>query len=257
MTMAAGFNCYDGLIIAADRQITAEKHYTDQACKLSELRWANGIGIWGYSGSPETARHLGKELMQRFPEASATAIGEAQSRFDSALSALTIPKKEVFTVLFGFTAEGNEKQLFRSYDNKLFPVHDCEVIGSGDSPFSRCLRGMALRFGGSKMNVWQAAVLAIYFVQQGKNYDGQWVGGPTDVHIIDKNRRLRKMDATKVRMWESYLDKIDQQFSTMLSTLTHVDTLSAASTQAALDFTNQILLFGEQVRTLKAVEDAG
>ena len=48
MTMAAGFNCYDGLIIAADRQITAEKHYTDQACKLSELRWANGIGIWGY-----------------------------------------------------------------------------------------------------------------------------------------------------------------------------------------------------------------
>lgn len=67
MTMAVGFTCKDGLVIASDRQFTGET-YTYQGCKLSELRWANGIAMWGYAGFPETARRFRDELGKRFDQ---------------------------------------------------------------------------------------------------------------------------------------------------------------------------------------------
>jgi len=250
MTMAAGFVCRDGLVITADRQFTTDLH-TYQECKLRELRWKNGLAIWGYAGSPETARRVNEELAKRFNPGVTVVRADIESTITSVLKPI-LKKKEFWGLLFGAWTEGEEQILFSSSGKEVSIVPRCEVIGWGDSPLARYLRGLYLRMG--QLSVWQASVVGLYFILQGKTYDGKYIGGPTDVFIIDKNRKRREIEIASSRVWESALEAIDQQIATLFSVFTDADVLQGAKHQAVADFLGKAAMFAAQVRALKAKE---
>jgi hypothetical protein len=250
MTMAAGFVCRDGLVIAADRQFTSDIH-TYQELKLSELRWKNGLAIWGYAGSPKRARHVSEELAKLFNRDTTVMREVIESALTLAVQG--IPKKEFFGTLFGAWTEGEEKILLSSSGSEVTIVPRCEVIGWGDSPLARYLRGLYLRMG--QVSVWQASILGMYFILQGKTYDGKYVGGPTDVFIIDKNRKRQEIGVGSSRVWETALEAMEQQLVTLFSVFTDADVLPADKRQAMSEFLGKTELFAAQVRGLKAKED--
>jgi hypothetical protein len=250
--MAAGFVCRDGLVIAADRQFTSDFH-TYQECKLRELHWNNGLAIWGYSGSPDTARRVNDELVKRFNRDTTVIRADIERTLASALKDASIEKKEFWAILFGAWTEMEEPILFSSSATKVLIVPRCEVIGWGDSPLARYLRGLYLRMG--QLSVWQTSVLGMYFVLQGKTYDGKYVGGPTDVFIIDKNRKRREIAIANSRVWETALEAMDQQIASLFSVFTDADVLHDARHQALSDFLSETEMFAAQVRALKVKED--
>ena len=128
------------------------------------------------------------------------------------------------------------------------------MIGSGDSPLARYLRGLCLRMG--ELSVWQASVLGMYFILQGKTYDGQFIGGPTDVFIIDKNRRRQEIGVGSSRVWETALEMMDQQIASLFTVMTDAEQFHGERHEAISKFLSKADLFGNQVRALKAKEDA-
>jgi hypothetical protein len=253
VTMAAGFICRDGLVITADRQFTSDLH-TYQECKLRDLRWCNGLAIWGYAGSPETARRVSEELTKRFNQNTTVLRTEIQNILLSILDGI-LKKKEVFGMLFGAWTDGEDRILLSASGPGVSVVPRCEVIGWGDSPLARYLRGLYLRMG--QLSVWQASVLGMYFILQGKTYDGKYIGGPTDVFIIDKNRKRREIEVGSSRAWETVLETMDQQVANLFSVFTDADVSEIDRHQAMSEFFGRVDMFSSQVRTLKVGENIG
>jgi hypothetical protein len=252
--MAAGFVCRDGLVISADRQFTSlTVGHTYQECKLSELQWNKGLAIWGYSGSPDVARRVKDELEKRFNQSTTVIREEIEHALASALRNANIGKKEFFGILFGAWTEAEQPILFSSAGAIVSLVPRCEVIGSGDSPLARYLRGLCLRM--RPLSVWQASVLGMYFILQGKTYDGQFIGGPTDVFIIDKNRKRRQIEVGSSRVWETVLEIMDQQAANLFAAFTDADLSEGERTQVLSQFLGQAHTYSIQARALKVKEE--
>jgi hypothetical protein len=254
MTMVAGFVCRDGLVIAADRQFTSEETATYQECKLSELRWKNGLAIWGYTtASTDTTRRVKDELSRRFSPDNTVVRADIEDAIASSLRD-SLREEEFFGLLFAAWTEDEEKILFSSSGTRVSVVPRCEIIGWSGSTLDRYLRGLYLRMG--QLSVWQASVLGMYFILQGKNHNGQYVGGPTDVFIIDKNRKRQEIPIASSRVWETALEMMDQQIASLFTVMTDAEQFHGERHEAISKFLSKADLFGNQVRALKAKEDA-
>jgi len=96
--------------------------------------------------------------------------------------------------------------------------------------------------------------LGMYFILQGKTYDGKYVGGPTDVFIIDKNRQRQQIEIASSRVWETALETLDQEIAILFSAFTDADTFDNGRMQALSRFAGKVEMFSGQVRALKAKE---
>jgi hypothetical protein len=227
MTMAVGFLCRDGVVIGADRQITAQEKYTFPECKLTATRWRNGHGILGYAGNHDTYRAFEKLFMSAFSGDVVIARDDVASRLEEVLKAI-IRKKEGFQTLFGFWVDGKYQSLLTSVgSDRVLDVDECEVIGHGDSPLSRFLLG-TFKDVPHYVTVHQARIYAVYFISQAKKYDGQYVGGPIDVYSIDMSgqngeRCVRVLDAGRTPEWEEQTNRIRYWMDVIFSQLTNKD----------------------------------
>src|SRR6202521_464934 len=167
MTMAVGFVCEDGAVIAADRQLTGQ-NFTYPECKLTGLKWVKGRAIWGYAGTADTAKRLQSELGKEdcFGQfATICEWSDVQERLQLALSRCLEHQEEFLTLFAAWVEEAKIPFLFLSHGPQAIGVQKCEVIGTADSPLTRYLRGLFLSFP-SYPTVQQAINAAIYFVLQ-------------------------------------------------------------------------------------------
>ena len=220
--MAVGFLCRDGVVVAADRQITGA-NYTFPECKLIHFAWKNGCGILAYSGGRDTFLTFAKELGTRLAGDCELTDQEVRELLKGCLKA-SIEKKETFLTIMGYWIEGRRPSLIMSTSTqRIVDVPDCDVIGYADSPLARSLLG---RFRGlpERVSVHQARIYAVDFISQAKKYDGQYVGDDTDVYSIDNktepseicppalsttyvsgSRAVRIIDAGETKRWETQI----------------------------------------------------
>lgn len=221
MTLCVGFQCRDGLVLAADRQVTFPQSHTFQECKLHTLRWKNGRALWGFAANNvDTSKTVWVELEKYFTpsvlisrEGIADALGEVLRR------SLKGKRKEQFLMLFGTWTEGEHKALFLCNGVDVIYGDRCEVIGWGDSALSRFWRGIFLNT--FSFTVDQASLVAIYMVSQEKKYNGQYVGGDTDVYILDSPSGLtRQWLGPQVQQMERRLDSVVGSFMSLIHSST-------------------------------------
>jgi len=222
MTMAVGFVCEDGVVIAADRQLTSP-NFTYPECKLGGHKWVKGRSIWAYSGNADTAKRLAEELWKDDCFGQFSKVSEwsdISERLQLALKKC-LAKKEGFQTLFAAWTEGAKlPYLFLTNGINVIGVQKCDVIGTADSPLTRFLRGVFLSFP-SYPTIQQAINWAIYFILQTKIYDGQFVGGGTDVWSIDSNRQTHVMDPAWTGPWEKELQMMEFKTIALFGLLTH------------------------------------
>lgn len=222
MTMAVGFVCEDGAVIAADRQLTGQT-YTYPECKLHGHRWVKGRAIWAYAGNADTAKKLSAELDKEdcFGQfATPTDWADVKERLRTALKRCVKSKEEFLTLFSAWIDDDKIPSLFLTQGTEPIGVQECEVIGTADSPLTRYLRGLFLSFP-SYPTVQQAINWAIYFILQAKTYDGQFVGGGTDVWYLDFNRQTRVLDPAWTGPWENELKMMEFKTVALFGLLTH------------------------------------
>jgi 20S proteasome alpha/beta subunit len=236
VTMAVGFLCRDGVVVAADRQVTGT-NYTFPECKLIHFGWKHGCGILAYSGTRDTFTTFAAELGTRLPNNVELTDKKIKELLKDCLKA-SVEKKETFLTIMGYWIEGHQPSLIMSSTTqRIVDVPDCEVIGYGDSPLARSLLGRFRLL--PRVSVHQARVYAVDFIAQAKKYDGQYVGDDTDVYSIDnktdpswmtcpltlstafvsESRCVRIIDAGEIRRWESQIAEMRLQLDMWFNSL--------------------------------------
>ncbi|HEY6766796.1 MAG TPA: hypothetical protein VI386_18710 [Candidatus Sulfotelmatobacter sp.] len=208
MTMAVGFICYDGIVIAADRQVTG-RHYTFEESKMTSFMWANGHGVLAYAGERDTQLEVARQFKPRFELAKEMSPADIREALSESLSA-TLRKKEVFQTLFGYWNNDTPQVLLMSNGNdRVVDVPQCEVIGYGDSPLARFLLGRLTEISQYGVSVRQARVYATYFISQAKKYDGQYVGGGIDIYSIDHSCKYEQLCTRLIKAGREWEDEIN------------------------------------------------
>lgn len=226
VTMVVGFECRDGIVIAADRQVTGA-NYTFPECKLASLYWKNGHGIFGYSGDRDIYHDFLKEIHARIKPDTVLSSEAVRANLRDTLKALAL-KREAFLTLFGFGLDNKPFQLLLSTTKmRVVDVRGCEVIGYADSPLARFLLGR-LKGVPHFISVNQARIYAVYFISQVKKYDGKYVGDGIDVYSVDHSgdagrRCVRILDAGQTGAWEKEVNLIHYWMDVLFSKATDKD----------------------------------
>ncbi len=139
--MAVGFLCRDGVVIAADTQVTGA-NYTFPECKFINFEWNNGSGILAYSGSRDAFIAFASELRSQLSDEVDLTDQEIKSVLRDCLKA-SIDKKETLLTIIGYWIDGSRfpSMVMSSTTQRVVDVMDCEAIGYADSPLTRSLMG--------------------------------------------------------------------------------------------------------------------
>jgi len=248
VTICVGVRCKDGLLIAADRQMTSPS-YTFHECKLHSLKWKNGRAVWGFTAkNADILNIFWPKLEERFATDAVITRGEIADALKEVLSA-TLSKKEHFATLFGAWTDGENSILLHSEGTIVMETGPWEIIGYGDSPLSRYLRGMFLKC--PNRTVFQASMMAIYLVRQAKTYDGQYVGGGTDVYMIDENHCTRVIDVAQTDILEKEMQRIEVITMALFATLSDSASSSDWIERRYKEFRGKVDPFCERIRQMK------
>jgi hypothetical protein len=229
MTIAAGFLCSDGVVVAADRQITSPT-YTFPECKLSSFYWGNGRGILAYAGNRDAHVEFDKQLWVRFPCNADIDAQDMPRILEEALKA-AIQKKESFAAFFGFWIDQRPlpSLLMISAQGignvRVTDVQEFEVIGCADSPLSRFLLGNLQASGGRSMTVHQAMIYAVRIIGASEVYDGQFVGGGIDAMSVSHRPDIGKLgvgvlDHGRSKEWQEEIRLMDYWSEVLFRELT-------------------------------------
>jgi hypothetical protein len=240
MTMAVGFCCKDGVVIAADRQVTGT-NFTFPECKLLSFLWRNGTAIAAYSGDRDTSKVFAREMSERLDGYPSLTDAQIRNLLKESIEA-SASKKETFLVLFGYWLDDEFPCLVMSTNKrKIVDVRDCEVIGYADSPLARYFLGR-FRQTPHYATVHQARLYAINFISQAKKYDGQYIGDSIDVFSIDcrvnaavkpepigtltnlmtkPKKYLRALDSAQTEEWGKEIDAMSLAMDTLFGQVTN------------------------------------
>jgi hypothetical protein len=214
MTVGLGFMCEDGIVVAADRQMTGS-NYTFREGKVFPLKWKNGGALWAYAGNRDKAMKLKNEAESQFG-AETTLNKEAVRATWEATLKLSLKKGDKFQTLFGCVLRGTH-WLWMSNGREIAEVPDCEIIGLGDSPLARYLRGNFIRIPGP-ITTEQARLYAAHFVSLAEQYDGEFCSGGADIGEVNEKWTII-FDAAQTEEWAKQIQELEYRWELLFRVL--------------------------------------
>lgn len=193
MTIGVGFKCIDGIVLAADQQVTwKDSHKFNE----SKLRGHSSGGEWNatftYAGNPVLWQSFNDkfgETMAMLPEPpTVTRIRDVTETVLSFFDELR-QEPENLSLLAAVVVPGEAHELFRTEGYVIHRVRDYQYVGFGDSSLLRFLGPLITAeppvATPDQMGriVRQAVMMATYLVMKAKTHvDG--CGGDTDVYVV-------------------------------------------------------------------------
>jgi len=187
MTIAAGFRCKDGVILAADSQITLSDGGKTYQSKIFPVNDVEDCYI-AYAGYADFAKELVAEVRNatrgKCGSDLVASIGGTYKRFWRE-HYTDAPKKERTWAYLLFTLrDGKRMVLYRAYARSLYRLNEGYVLlGCGESVAESLFDPMCR----NDMTVWEAARTCIYACRKIKGYV-EACGGDTEVKMfLDHN----------------------------------------------------------------------
>jgi hypothetical protein len=178
VTIALGFQCFDGLVLCADRQLTKDDglKYEQDKIWIGRSHNAGPSFVFTYSGSEPSARVLFNLLKRAIP----SALSDSQKAIDVVTKVLESKHSKDIESLIGFPVPGSQPFLLRTQGKKV-ALRDTKYIGAGDSSVVRYLANVVL---GTQFSCEQAKIVGSYFVWNATRYTDGCGGGP-DVCTVE------------------------------------------------------------------------
>jgi hypothetical protein len=193
VTIGVGFKCIDGIVLAADQQVTWKDSHKFNERKL---RGHSSGGEWNatftYAGNPV----LWQSFNDKFGDAMAMlpappTVKRIRDVIETVLSLFEELRQEPenLSLLAAVVVPGEEHELFRTEGYVIHRVRDYQYVGFGDSSLLRFLGPLITATPPvatpDQMGriVRQAVMMATYLVMKAKTHvDG--CGGDTDIFVV-------------------------------------------------------------------------
>lgn len=193
VTIAIGMKFKNGIVLAADQQISAHGYHKYEEPKIFPVEFGNYLVFLSYADTPSLAKEAKEriakhlvELANDFGEEAPITITNRHLR-DAAQTVLVELAQQHFDDLplqmfIACAALGTQPELWVYKDKGFHEVNDFEVLGAGDASIIRYLRQMHT----TQEPVSYGENLAVYLIEKGKTHiDG--CGGPADVVSIENS----------------------------------------------------------------------
>ncbi|HLI30880.1 MAG TPA: hypothetical protein VKV79_07275 [Terriglobia bacterium] len=203
MAIAIGIHCRDGIVIAADSQISVPGYYKFHESKIHHTSGDGWALLFGYSGAPGLYLEAREAIMIRFSNSIHTpkALFECcrQSLLDEMALRYT-PDLEL-DMLIGVSCSGFDTRLlaFSGSEKSLHWEHGIRCIGVGDSSLTRYLSEALYD---PVMTVDDASKIAVYIVAKAKSYIDH-CGGDTILYALHGRDGLFHIRDEQVKIMES------------------------------------------------------
>ncbi|GEM_PF-6668632 len=252
MTIAIGIESHDGIVLAADRQITSDaglKYYQEKVGHLPfDMR--NGIFdyCYAYAGYPDAAKHVVSEIEERSRELDPARItfGVLKKCVQEVLEdAVRKYKKQMhLEMLIVISIWGQGCKFFRSKGKLLSPATE-ECLGVGDSSVVHFLFDNLLT---TRKTLNHTIPLSIYVIKQAKEYiDG--CGGQTDIIYITK-KNAKGQGPLYTRLYER-ANQIEKQMSHIFDWTPHLVEYFFDKRRTNQDFVSSLAYFQREIMRIR------
>ena len=219
MTVVLGTICEDGLVIAADREVSGDGGVKFYEKKIFTFPTVNADIVLGYSGIPDVMRGLERDLRSRL-EGQTKSSADIERDLRQALEKVIAKNdKSQFWTLCGF-CEGGTYRLLKTYQRDVFPVPVWDCIGLADN--SSLIRYLAAIFLEPSVHLplFRAVPICNYMVAQAKKYVGG-CGGLTDLSIVRPNGKAQEQFSSVFT--DNVCDMVEITINAILTTTTEPD----------------------------------
>jgi 20S proteasome alpha/beta subunit len=208
VTIVVGFRCSDGIVICADRQITASGAFKYHQTKISSEEFDTFTAVFAYAGLPGIAKEVHDKIASLLRQLTLedTAIRTVQETTDSVLSAMGRLYTDLnLQMLIGVTSQNEGADLLKFDGKAVHPAENFNYLAYGESSL---IRFLSEKLYSKEMNTKTGMDLGIYLVKKAEDYiDG--CGGPIDVVILDQSERSTHWFSQKVI--QERLQKMEMQ----------------------------------------------
>lgn len=218
MTIVLGFRCSDGIVIAADRQITAAGAFKYHEPKVSDEEFDTFDAVFAYAGSPGLAQEVHDKISSilRNTPLPENIIGSVRAMTEGILADMQRWYTDLdLQMLIGLNSWQEGVDLLKFDGKAIFAARNFEYLAFGESSLIRFLSDKLY----SRTIDSNAGVdLAAYLIKKAEDYiDG--CGGPIDIVVLEPAERGRK------RFSQSYIQeritKIERQEDALSELLFH------------------------------------
>lgn len=214
MTIVIGFQCGDGIVLAADRLLSAEGHHKFQESKLIPIGTLHCTFYMAYSGLPVLAKEAAEKLGNRLCDLDDDITGreilsrqDAKKCIEDTLVEMSQQRYDKLTLslLIVATYPKGVPDLFIFNETGFHTVNEFEVLGVGDSSLIRYLQQLYNPID----NTSTCERLAIFLIEKAKEHiDG--CGGKTDLLSV---RQKSNGQWETIQMPEAQIAQIAKQMN--------------------------------------------
>jgi len=210
MTIAIGMLCSDGIVLAADRQLTREDGHKYQEQKIFPIDGGDWKAVLTYSGSPDFVKEVQQKLVSSLNreeiKVDCRAIRDA---LEEILNGLGRQYGDVGTDLL-VAAYGNQEvpQLMKFDGKAIHGTHGFNCLGVGDSSLISFLSEALYR---PELTVQQGIRLAVYLVSKANRYIDKCGGGP-DIATLGHQGRIGGVGQAQVGDMYSEMESAEIQY---------------------------------------------
>jgi 20S proteasome alpha/beta subunit len=218
MTIGIGFLCQDGVVLAADRQVTVEGYYKDHQSKLTVITHPQCHVVSTYAYLPNLANVLNHKVnlyLQTLHKPYGEEIVRLITSETQRLKQQYPSEMESQQFLWAISTESERARLLR-ISGGIIDEPDWACIGIGDSSLVRYIISQLAPIHPRDLPAKDGALLAVYVVQQAKAFvDG--CGGPTDAAITYDKGVERPLEEVDYRAIETEFESLQFAFRYLYS----------------------------------------
>ena len=219
MTIAAGFFCKEGIVLAADTKYTTGGLvvYGDKLFNLPEKKGFT-VSIAG-AGDVDFIKAVTNEIDDCLPDSATldelTEIVEDQNssfQRDYVFPNPSPPnEKPDYSLLVGISVASEGTRLLKTSRDTTTKVDGCEIIGTGYPVAQAFLKGMFTR----DMPIEEVEYLAMYAVHKAKLFD-EGCGGKIDCVSMVCNGPRRNISQRIIKKTEEYFEHFNEAFTSLI-----------------------------------------
>lgn len=199
MTIAIGFRCSDGVVLAADTQLTARDSHKLYETKMQPHLTEEHNVTFSFAGDYTLWRSFNEKFAQALQLVPRPlTVPKIKNTIEAVLSLFDVldTNPAELNLLCGIAVPDSGFTLCKTQGHAIHEVSGYEYVGVGDSSLLRFLGPLLTQpppvapIGQSGVIVRQAVMIATYMVMKAKtNIDG--CGGDTDVWVVRSDGNLR------------------------------------------------------------------
>jgi 20S proteasome alpha/beta subunit len=218
MTIAIGMLCSDGIVLAADRQLTRTDGHKYQEQKIFPIDGGDWKAVLTYAGDPGFVKEVQQRLVDSLNKKEVKADFRAiHNSLEEILNSMGRQYGDVGTeLLVAAWASRERAQLWKFDGRSIHQAYGFNCLGVGDSSL---ISYLSINLYRTEFTIQEGIRLAVYCVSKANEFIDKCAGGP-DVATLNQEGTIGAIGQPLVREMRADMEEVEKATLNQITRLT-------------------------------------